>query len=353
MKFAVDTDGKRIQATVSGARANEPGTNWPVVAKVGEVMMPHWARLPGGTPDPWSEPETEWHRTWKERLVPDDWQEYTFPGGQHRADAIGAGGVVVEFQHSSIDPLTIRARETYYLAHAKGLVWVFDAQGWALDKETLLKAKDGKAIEIRWRSPRMSLFEVSCPMYLDVGNGMMFEVQHISTASPYTVTVLPIKTGEFVATFGVAAGTPFEAPSPPPGKRGPSWSDRNEAERLKAEKARAELAAYQANEQKWQGALTRANKAATEAQRRTVELADAARQEVTTLRQRIRELEADNARLKVVQPATTDGELRRQLEQANRLIAGLIEGLHTIHDPKMVEVEPGVIAASNQWPDAG
>jgi competence CoiA-like predicted nuclease len=59
-----------------------------VIAKCGHVRVPHWAHQGIRTCDPWWEPETEWHRTWK-NCFPEDWQEIShtsITGEIHRAD---------------------------------------------------------------------------------------------------------------------------------------------------------------------------------------------------------------------------------------------------------------------------
>ncbi len=100
------------------------GCGQEMIAKCGELKVWHWAHKGKRSCDPWWEPETAWHRGWKE-LFPAEWREMVHwaPSGEkHIADVRNAGGLVVEFQHSAISPQERLARETFY----DNLVWVVD-----------------------------------------------------------------------------------------------------------------------------------------------------------------------------------------------------------------------------------
>jgi hypothetical protein len=89
-----------------------------VLAKCGQINVHHWAHVVGEDCDPWSEPETPWHRKWKSfgHLT-----EQTL--ANHRADIITSRGLVVELQHSGISVDEIREREAFYGANLR---WLFD-----------------------------------------------------------------------------------------------------------------------------------------------------------------------------------------------------------------------------------
>ena len=97
MKFA-DVEGERREA--------EPGLSGKcrvcgdaMIAKCGDLRVPHWAHRAIRTCDPWWEPETEWHRIWKDQF-PEDWQEIIHrseTGEKHIADVKTDFGVVLEF----------------------------------------------------------------------------------------------------------------------------------------------------------------------------------------------------------------------------------------------------------------
>lgn len=119
-------------ALVKGERQEaQPGltgkceiTGLPVIAKCGTVRSPHWALVGERNPDSWWEPETPWHREWKNKF-PKEWHEITHPaenGTEYRADVKTDQGFVIEFQHSHLDPQERAAREAFY----QNMVWVVD-----------------------------------------------------------------------------------------------------------------------------------------------------------------------------------------------------------------------------------
>jgi hypothetical protein len=75
--------------------------------------------------DSWWESETEWHRSWK-NYFPAEWQEILLPdertGEKHIADVRTSDGLVIEFQHSRINPQERTTRENFY----KNMIWVVD-----------------------------------------------------------------------------------------------------------------------------------------------------------------------------------------------------------------------------------
>ena len=74
MKFGLDkTTNERIEPK-HGQYATCPCCETDLIAKCGKIKVHHWAHKKGHECDPWWEPETEWHRTWKSKF-PTDWQE--------------------------------------------------------------------------------------------------------------------------------------------------------------------------------------------------------------------------------------------------------------------------------------
>lgn len=73
MRFAL-VDGHRREAEPN-LTGECPGCRGLVVAKCGEVRMHHWAHRGLPTCDSWWEPETQWHRAWKDHF-PKQWQEH-------------------------------------------------------------------------------------------------------------------------------------------------------------------------------------------------------------------------------------------------------------------------------------
>jgi hypothetical protein len=106
------------------AKASCPTCNGDLIAKCGELKSWHWAHKTKDC-DHWSEPESEWHRQWKERF-PAEWQEQQI--GNHRADVLTPRGII-EFQRSPIKPAEIRERESFY----GKMAWVLDASSFCLE----------------------------------------------------------------------------------------------------------------------------------------------------------------------------------------------------------------------------
>ena len=102
MRFALVND-VRCEAS-PGLIGYCPGCSQPVIAKCGTQKVWHWAHRGTRSCDPWWEPETPWHRAWKDQF-PARWQEvirHSEAGEKHIADVSTERGLVVEFQHSHL-----------------------------------------------------------------------------------------------------------------------------------------------------------------------------------------------------------------------------------------------------------
>ena len=140
MKLAL-VDGQRREATPD-LPGKCPSCGATMVAKCGDVRVWHWAHLGKRHCDFWWEPETEWHRDWKNQF-PREWQEITHQakdGEKHIADVKTDHGWVIEFPHSYIRPEELRSRDTFY----PKLVWVVDGLRRKRDRVQFLNAsKEG------------------------------------------------------------------------------------------------------------------------------------------------------------------------------------------------------------------
>ena len=119
MIFANDINGERIEAEPK-AIAFCPSCEEKLQAKCGPLKVWHWSHIRKVDCDPWYEPETEWHLSWK-RLFGTENCEVVMP--PHRADILGNFDVVIELQHSSISIDEIKERERFY----KKMIWLVDA----------------------------------------------------------------------------------------------------------------------------------------------------------------------------------------------------------------------------------
>ena len=176
MLYAEDVHtGEQIEAT-PGARGICPQCREPVIPKCGHIVTWHFAHRSGEDCDRWSEPESDWHRYWKE-LVPPDQREVVIGG--HRADILrprNAGGqMVIELQHSSISAETIAERERFYHRPDLGrwMTWLFDVRDCQNNIEVRHntgRGRDDESLFI-WKHAKRSLIGATVPVYLDIWGG--------------------------------------------------------------------------------------------------------------------------------------------------------------------------------------
>jgi hypothetical protein len=216
MKYAI-LDGQRREAT-PGVHAHCPGCQGSVLARCGERRIRHWAHRGTRKCDHWWEPETPWHRRWKDQF-PAECQEvvhWADEGEKHIADVKTAHGRVIEFQHSPLHPDERRAREAFY----PQMVWVVDGlrtkRGWlqflrALEFGHLMSSSplryivdtEGCALLETW-------VESSVPVYLDFsgvegdlnpysGMPVLWRIHPKSTLR--RACVMPVPRAEFVEAY--------------------------------------------------------------------------------------------------------------------------------------------------------
>lgn len=186
--------GSRINAT-AGQSALCPVCDQAVISKCGEIVIHHWAHRVIAECDPWKEHETDWHRRWKMEF-PEEFQEVTradASGKRHRADVLLPNDTSIEFQHSAISPQNIKARESFW--GIRNLVWVFDFGEEELRHRVIgppegsrMRAsehdKHGPGYSFRWKSPRKALWDIRAAVFLDWGNGLLFNVREITPKIP-------------------------------------------------------------------------------------------------------------------------------------------------------------------------
>lgn len=123
MKFAL-INNNRVEAQPK-QQGLCPNCSQPVIAKCGKQKIWHWAHRNIASCDSWWEPETEWHRSWKNKY-PLEWQEIPLfdeqTGEKHISDVRTTHNLTIEFQHSAIKPEERVSREKFY----KNMIWVVD-----------------------------------------------------------------------------------------------------------------------------------------------------------------------------------------------------------------------------------
>jgi hypothetical protein len=137
MKFAL-VEGERREAQ-PGLSAKCPVCGAAMIAKCGTHRVSHWAHRGIRDCDSWAEKETDWHRAWKNKF-PAEWQEFVLEqsGEKHIADVRTPHGLVIEFQHSHLDPKKRTARERFY----GNMVWVVDGTRLQGDYPRFNRGKD-------------------------------------------------------------------------------------------------------------------------------------------------------------------------------------------------------------------
>ncbi len=137
MRFAL-VNNERVDAAPD-LKGLCPGCSHPVIAKCGTRRIWHWAHRAERMCDRWWEPETDWHRCWKNNF-PISWQENIKFDAQtnekHIADVCNEHGLVLEFQHSHLKPEERLAREKFY----NNLIWVVDGNRLKRDYSRFQKA---------------------------------------------------------------------------------------------------------------------------------------------------------------------------------------------------------------------
>lgn len=164
MRYAMNDHDEQVEATPAG-HGRCPVCKDKLQAKCGQIVAWHWAHVAADDCDPWSEPDTVWHRTWQD-VVPPHQREVVI--GNHRADIVAANGTVVELQHSSLPTAEIQARESHY----GRMVWIFDATEAYDDDRIWLRPRDGY-VTFRWKHPRKSIALCHQYVLLDLGDKLL------------------------------------------------------------------------------------------------------------------------------------------------------------------------------------
>ncbi len=149
-------DNQKIKASPKD-KAKCPICNSEVISKCGNIKIWHWSHKSNKDCDDWYEPESEWHKNWKDKF-PKECQEFTM--GRHRADIRTKSRWIIELQNSSISSEEIKDREEYY----KKMVWLLN--GKTIGKGLVLKNKNG-IITFRWKTPPKSWWSSNKEIYID------------------------------------------------------------------------------------------------------------------------------------------------------------------------------------------
>jgi hypothetical protein len=172
-------NGQLVRATPGLRGAVCTGCGGQVIAKCGALVPPYFAHLSGFDCDPWIEPETPWHRSWK-ACFPPDWCELKLD--THRADVHTPGGVTIEFQHSSIGLPAVRERTAYY-SRFGALYWVLDLTHqveWSIP----VWDKPHVFCNYSWRTPRRSFLPAFGHLWLELPGEVMLRLDTVADQRP-------------------------------------------------------------------------------------------------------------------------------------------------------------------------
>jgi competence protein CoiA len=162
MRFAL-VNNNRIEAQPQ-LHGLCPCCSKPVISKCGIRKIWHWAHKSKTECDHWWEPETEWHRTWKNNY-PADWQETILlnerNGEKHIADVRAVHDLIIEFQHSHISHQERISREQYY----RNMVWVVDGARLKRDYPRFLKEWKRDGISEVYKTDKSGIFKVGFPEF--------------------------------------------------------------------------------------------------------------------------------------------------------------------------------------------
>lgn len=177
MKYAL-IGNQRLEASPKVAGICQ-GCGMPTVAKCGKMVLWHWAHKAGMHCDRWWEPESRWHRMWKDRFPP-DWQEVCLlnsaTGERHIADVRTPAGLVIEMQRSTIDPSEVRTRETFY----QKMIWIVDGCKNEFDPFNFSNMRSNRdedgVVQFHWhgRSKLFHRWHSQKPVFIDFGEAHGF-----------------------------------------------------------------------------------------------------------------------------------------------------------------------------------
>lgn len=131
--------------------------------RCGVIKVWHWSHEAERDCDPWWEPETDWHRSWKSHASLDRIEVVM---GDHRADIVGRDNRVIELQASPISPEEIQARERHY----GPMCWLINGEGFAGN----FRVEVGNPLcTFTWANQRPSWLAARMPIFVhqfSVGN---------------------------------------------------------------------------------------------------------------------------------------------------------------------------------------
>jgi len=172
MEFALSDKNDRIIAT-RGVKGFCPLCGELLIPKCGEIKIHHWAHESKRHCDSWWEPESKWHRHWKD-FVDEKFREVVIFEDEikHIADVKLKSGIVFEFQKSPLSVNKRLEREKFY----GKMIWVIH-----FPKDRIIENNRGmfgdSYIKVNSFSEGFFRPPHSCPIFLDFDDGEMFWIR--------------------------------------------------------------------------------------------------------------------------------------------------------------------------------
>ncbi len=177
------------------AKAKCPLCEKDVFSKCGDVYAWHWAHENQKSCDNWFEPETQWHKDWKDQFGKELSEIIiTKDGKKHIADILTKDKIVIELQNSTILKPTIQKRELFY---GEKMLWIINgidfksnfqiispeesnlfyrvSQGFVHKRTGHLLKNEEKYFNWKWN--RASWNETQRPVFIDFGEDNLFWVK--------------------------------------------------------------------------------------------------------------------------------------------------------------------------------
>jgi len=157
-----------------------------LIAHCGDYKIWHWHHKSRRGCDPWWEPETQWHRDWK-NIFPADQQEvihHAESGEKHIADVRTSAGKVFEFQHSILKKEELESRESYY---GDALIWIVDGLRSDFDAVRFSLGLGGlwPDFSVRWHSTSKLWHRWAAakrPVFFDFGSSMLWRLDSFDSS---------------------------------------------------------------------------------------------------------------------------------------------------------------------------
>ena len=179
MFLALNPNGNRMSAS-PGAIGHCGICQEKLIPKCGEIMIWHWSHKNNSDCDPWHEPESEWHKKWKDEF-PKEQQEVVIEN--HRADIKNSKGII-ELQNSAISPIQIEEREFFY----DKMIWLLN---WKTLAQGMILRKKENYCSFRWKHPPKSWWSATKPIYIDLDEYQYQDFEELG--KPFKNQILLIK----------------------------------------------------------------------------------------------------------------------------------------------------------------